>query len=102
MQNIFEVFEYFLSYFSNTVSFLRVGAFILVHAGMMLVIFSLAGEHENMVIIVLGNILVIALEGLLSGIQALRLEFYEMFSRCYDGSGRPFISAEQAISNKAK
>ncbi len=102
MQNIFEVFEYFLSYFSNTVSFLRVGAFILVHAGMMLVIFSLAGEHENMVVIVLGNILVIALEGLLSGIQALRLEFYEMFSRCYDGSGRPFISAEQAISNKAK
>jgi V/A-type H+-transporting ATPase subunit I len=102
MQNVFEVFEYFLSYFSNTVSFLRVGAFVLVHAGMMMVVFSLAGESENLIVIALGNVLVIALEGLLSGIQVLRLEFYEMFSRCYDGGGRPFINAEQAIGNKAK
>ncbi|HOJ48407.1 MAG TPA: V-type ATPase 116kDa subunit family protein [Bacillota bacterium] len=102
MQNVFEVFEYFLSYFSNTVSFLRVGAFVLVHAGMMMVVFSLAGDSENLIVIALGNIFVIALEGLLSGIQVLRLEFYEMFSRCYDGGGRPFISAEQAVSQRAK
>lgn len=102
MQNVFEVFEYFLSYFSNTVSFLRVGAFVLVHAGMMMVVFSLAGESENLIVIALGNVFVIALEGLLSGIQVLRLEFYEMFSRCYDGGGRPFVSAELAISQKAK
>ncbi len=42
------------------------------------------------VAIVLGNVLVMALEGLLTGIQALRLEYYEMFSRFYDGGGRPF------------
>lgn len=90
MQNVFEMLEYILSYFSNTVSFLRVGAFVLVHAGMMMVVFSLAGDSQNIFVIILGNILVIALEGLLVGIQALRLEFYEMFSRCFSGEGREF------------
>lgn len=90
LQNIFELVEYILSYMSNTVSFLRVGAFVLVHAGMMMVVFSLAGTGENPVVIILGNILVIALEGLLTGIQALRLEYYEMFSRFYIGDGRKF------------
>ena len=90
MQNIFELLEYVLSYASNTVSFLRVGAFVLVHAGMMMVVFNLAGESKNIFVIILGNVLVIALEGLLTGIQAMRLEFYEMFSRFYEGDGRPF------------
>ncbi len=90
LQNIFELLEYVLSYLSNTVSFLRVGAFVLVHAGMMMVVFSLAGENENLFVIILGNILVIALEGLLTGIQALRLEYYEMFSRFYTGGGTAF------------
>lgn len=99
MQNVFEMLEYMLSYFSNTVSFLRVGAFVLVHAGMMMVVFSLAGENENIFVIILGNILVIALEGLLTGIQALRLEFYEMFSRCFEGDGKPFISARELLAD---
>ena len=90
MQNIFELLEYVLSYASNTVSFLRVGAFVLVHAGMMMVVFNLAGDSKNVFVIILGNALVIALEGLLTGIQAMRLEFYEMFSRFYEGDGREF------------
>lgn len=90
LQNFFELIEYLLSYLSNTLSFLRVGAYVLVHAGMMMVVFSLAGESENLFVIVLGNILVIVLEGLLTGIQVLRLEYYEMFSRFYEGDGVPF------------
>lgn len=90
LQNAFELLEYVLSYLSNTVSFLRVGAFVLVHTGMMMVVFSLAGENENLFVIILGNVLVIALEGLLTGIQALRLEYYEMFSRFYEGGGIPY------------
>lgn len=99
MQNFFEMVEYMLSYFSNTVSFLRVGAFVLVHAGMMMVVFSLAGESENLFVIILGNVLVICLEGLLTGIQALRLEFYEMFSRCFEGDGKPFVSAKEILAD---
>ena len=93
MQNFFEVIEYILTYFSNTVSFLRVGAFVLVHAGMMMVFSSLAGDEYSVggiISMIFGNILVIALEGLLTGIQVLRLEFYEMFSRFYAGDGKPF------------
>lgn len=102
MQNFFELIEYILSYFSNTVSFLRVGAFVLVHAGMMMVVFSLAGESRNIFVVILGNVLIIALEGLLSGIQALRLEFYEMFSRCYEGGGKPFRSFDAIMRQNAE
>lgn len=90
MESIFETIESVLSYLSNTISFLRVGAFVIVHASMMLVVFTLAGDPANIVTVILGNIVVIALEALLSGIQGIRLEFYEMFSRCYQGGGEPF------------
>ncbi|MBP9988753.1 MAG: hypothetical protein KBT46_04565, partial [Ruminococcus sp.] len=95
MQNFFEVIEYILTYFSNTVSFLRVGAFMLVHAGMMMVFSSLSDNPYSaggIIAMIFGNIIVIALEGLLTGIQVLRLEFYEMFSRFYEGDGEPFQS----------
>lgn len=104
MQNIFEMIEVLLSYVSNTVSFLRVGAFILVHAGMMTVVFTLAemiGGVGYWITVVLGNIIIMALEGLLVGIQALRLEFYEMFSRFFTGEGRPFKSA-YAVTQELK
>ena len=92
-QSVFELFEYCLSYVTNTMSFLRVGAFVLVHAGMMQVVFTLANMNHGPVyvlIVVIGNIFVIGLEALLVCIQVLRLEFYEMFGRFYRGSGRPF------------
>lgn len=92
-QNLFELFEVILSYVTNTVSFLRVGAFILIHAGMMMVVFTLAemlGGIGYFIAVVAGNILVMCLEALLAGIQVLRLEFYEMFSRFFDGQGRAF------------
>lgn len=92
-ENIFEMFEVLLSYVTNTVSFIRIGAFALVHAGMMLVVRSLmvmAGGFSGNIIFVIGNIFVMCLEALLVGIQTLRLEFFEMFSRFYTGSGREF------------
>ncbi len=95
-QSFFELFETVLSYVTNTMSFLRVGAFVLVHAGMMMVVFTLAGMSSGVgyvAIVVIGNIIVSGLEGLLVAIQVLRLEFYEMFSRFFDGGGRPFVPA---------
>ena len=91
LESVFDLFETVLSYFTNTVSFLRVGAFVLIHAGMMMAFNSLAGivggGVPGAIMMIFGNIFVIALEGLLVGIQVLRLEFYEMFSRFYDGDG---------------
>ncbi|MBQ8056906.1 MAG: ATPase [Ruminococcus sp.] len=93
VDNFFELFEVCLSYVTNTMSFLRVGAFVLVHAGMMQVVFVLAsmfGSTGYIITVIIGNLIVAALEALLVGIQVLRLEYYEMFSRFYIGDGRPY------------
>jgi len=94
VENLFESIEVLLSYVTNTMSFLRVGAFVLVHAGMMEVVFTLANTVGAGVgywaVVVIGNALVCVLEALLVSIQVLRLEYYEMFSRFYSGEGRPY------------
>lgn len=93
-QGIFELFEVLLSYFSNTLSFVRVGAFAVSHAAMMQVVLMLAGAEAggsvNWGIVIGGNLFVCGMEGLIVGIQVLRLEYYELFSRFYRGSGRAF------------
>lgn len=92
-ENFFELFEFVLSYVTNTMSFLRVGGFVLSHAGMMLVVMTLAetvSVGASPIVVIIGNIFVMGLEGMIVGIQVLRLEFYEIFSRFYDGNGHPF------------
>ncbi len=93
--NFFEVFEFALSFATNTLSFVRVGGFILSHAGMMSVVMLLSesagNEAGRIAVIIIGNAFVIGMEGLIVGIQSLRLEFYEIFSRFYDGDGHPFV-----------
>lgn len=93
VQGFFEMFEVLLSYFSNTLSFVRVGAFAVSHAAMMEVVLMLAGVESgnpNWLVVVLGNLFVCGMEGLIVGIQVLRLEYYELFSRFYRGTGRAF------------
>ncbi|MBC8586295.1 V-type ATP synthase subunit I [Youxingia wuxianensis] len=92
-EGAFELFEVVLSFFSNTMSFLRVGGFVLSHAGMMAVVLTLSemvGSAGSLLVMIIGNLFVMAMEGLIVGIQVLRLEFYEMFSRYFDGDGVPF------------
>lgn len=97
LQNSFELFEILLSFVSNTISFLRIGAYALVHVGLMSAVYTIAAMAGSawsigyIIVVILGNVFVMVLEGLLSGIQALRLEFYEIFSRFFSGQGRQFI-----------
>ncbi len=93
VQGFFELFETMLSYFSNTLSYVRIGAFAVSHAAIMEVVLMLSGAQSgspNLFGVILGNAIVCALEGLIVGIQVLRLEYYEMFSRFYKGTGREF------------
>jgi V/A-type H+/Na+-transporting ATPase subunit I len=93
----FEMFEILLSFLSNTVSYVRIGAFILSHSAMMTAVFVIGGvlgNSNNPIVLIIGNLFVIALEGLIVGIQGLRLQFYEMFSRFYDGGGKSFEPAK--------
>ena len=102
LETVIEMFEVLLTYFTNTVSFVRVGAFALSHAGMMSVVLLLAetGNGLNPVVMVLGNLLVMLMEALVVGIQVLRIEFYELFSRYYEGGGREFIPSSMHIGKR--
>ena len=89
VEGFFELFETLLSYVSNTISFLRIGAYAISHAGMMLVVYLLSGG-TSIPGIIFGNILVAGLETVLVCIQVMRLEYYEMFGRFYNGGGVKF------------
>ncbi len=94
VEGFFEVFESVLGFLSNTISFVRVSAFALSHAGLVLAIWTLydmvGGIVGKIVVLIIGNLLIIGLEGLIVGIQCMRLQFYEMFSRFFSGDGREF------------
>lgn len=106
VQAFFELFEVLLSYFSNTLSFVRIGAFAVSHAAMMEVVLMLAGAENggspNWIVVVLGNLFVCGMEGLIVGIQVLRLEYYEFFSRFYKGTGREFKPYSKKTSAEEK
>ncbi len=94
VEAFFELFETILSFLSNTLSFVRIGAFALSHAGLSLAVWSvyrlIEGTTGQIIALVIGNLLIIVLEGLVVGIQGLRLEYYELFSRFFKGNGREF------------
>lgn len=98
IESIFELLEVCLSYITNTISYLRVGGFVLSHAGMMMavtLIMGMVGSAGGLLVGIFGNILVMCLEGMIVGIQVLRLEFYEMFSRYFNGNGVAFQSLKE-------
>jgi len=87
-----ELLETFTGYMSNTLSFLRVAGLGIAHVSLMGAFETLA-EGPGMksvfgiLILIFGNLLVIALEGLSSGIQSLRLNYYEFFTKFFTGKG---------------
>ncbi len=86
--------ETILQLLVNTLSFVRVGAFALAHAGLCLAFNTLAAATGSiaagLVILLLGNLLIIMLEGLVVTIQTTRLILFEFFIRFLRGSGRIF------------
>jgi len=98
IQAFVELLDTIIRLGSNLVSFARLAAFGLMHAALMLVVWKgttalWAADWRALaavVVFVLGNVLAFALEALVAGIQALRLEYYELFSRVFQVEGRPF------------
>lgn len=88
-----ETLETGINLFANTLSFLRVAAFSLNHVALALAIFTLANGMQgagHWLTVVLGNVVIIVLEGGIVAIQALRLMYYEGFSRFFGGDGVEF------------
>ncbi len=98
MEGIVEILESGIYYISNSVSFLRVAAFALAHAVLSSIVFLLAdmvggaagGIVFRIVVILIGNSIIIVLEGLIVTIQVVRLQYYEFFSKFFTESGEEF------------
>lgn len=102
VEKIFELIEMLLSFASNTISFLRLAAFAINHVGLCMAIYLLADMTSgagNVLISVFGNVIVLVLEGLIVGIQILRLEYYELFSRFYTGDGTEYQSIKKQTTD---
>jgi V/A-type H+-transporting ATPase subunit I len=85
--------ESVIAYFSNTLSFMRVAAFSFNHAALTLAVLTLSEDMESTgrwIVIVIGNAVILFLEGAIVAIQVLRLEYYEGFSRLFTCQGREF------------
>jgi V/A-type H+/Na+-transporting ATPase subunit I len=97
IQSFFELFETLISLFSNSLSYVRVGAFAVAHAGLSAVIYILANMVSATqgpgywITLVIGNIFIIGFEGMIVGIQTLRLEYYEFLSKFFTGGGKSFL-----------
>ena len=90
-----EILETFLTYFSNTLSFVRIGAFALCHAGLCQTVYVIAGDVAGggvigFIVALLGNLFIVLFEGLIVSIQTMRLEYYEFFSKFFRSGGVPY------------
>lgn len=99
MEWIVEILEIFSGYLANTLSFMRVAGLGIAHVSLVIAFFSIAdmlsgpsGSYTigSYLVLVAGNVLIILLEGLSAGIQSLRLNYYEFFSKYFSGSGRAY------------
>lgn len=96
IQSFFELFETLIGYLSNSLSYVRVGAFAVAHAGLSEVFVLLANmvsPHRGFafyLVMVFGNIFIIGFEGMIVSIQTLRLEYYEFFSKFFKGGGKRY------------
>lgn len=90
---VVEIIELVSTYLSSSISFVRVGAFALAHAVLGFIIFmmtEMVGGIGGVLILVLGNAIVIVLEGMIVAIQVVRLQYYEFFSKFFNETGREF------------
>lgn len=94
--SVVEVIEVISGYLSNTVSFVRVGAFALSHAVLDYVIYILTnivggqGTVAGIAVMIVGNAVIVVLEGMIVAIQVVRLQYYEFFSKFFHETGSEF------------
>ena len=96
IQAFFELFEALITYLSNSLSYVRVGAFAVAHGGLssaILILATLVSADKGVgywIVVLIGNIFIIGFEGLIVGIQTMRLSYYEFFSKFFTGGGARF------------
>lgn len=105
ISSVVEIIEVISGYLSNTISFVRVGAFALSHAVLNFTILTLTKmcggipSVFGIVVLVLGNALIIVLEGMIVAIQVIRLQYYEFFSKFFHETGTEFKPFKFSVEN---
>ena len=99
IESMIEAFEAVLSYLANTISFVRLAAYAMSHAAILMATFAVADEVIKapgvggilyVIIVIGGNAIALVLEGVVVAVQVLRLEYYEFFGKFFSGNGLPF------------
>lgn len=97
MDWVLELLEVFSGYLANTLSFMRVAGLGIAHVMLMVAFFQIAEMVSpsgtsilSIIVLLVGNVIVIGLEGLSAGIQSLRLNYYEFFSKYFVPSGKAY------------
>lgn len=99
LESVVGAFEGLLLYLANTISFVRLAAYAMSHAALLMATFTLADQIRQMpvggsafsvLVIIVGNLAAFGLEGIVAAVQALRLEYYEFFGKFFSGDGQPF------------
>ena len=110
IESLVGAFEAVLSYLANTISFVRLAAYAMSHAALLVATFMLAAQVRDIsmggglwsvLVIILGNAIAIVLEGIIASVQALRLEYYEFFGKFFSGNGQPFEPFRLAADGQA-
>lgn len=106
-----QLFDLVLRLGANLVSFTRLAAFGLTHAALGGLVWAATTALWDrggtamlgaLAVFVVGNAVTFGLEALVAGIQALRLEYYELFSRIFDAEGRAFRSWHIPIEEEVR
>jgi V/A-type H+-transporting ATPase subunit I len=109
-ESLVGAFEAVLSYLANTISFVRLAAYAMSHAALLVAAFMMAEEVRrisvgggalSVLVVILGNLVAIVLEGIIAAVQALRLEYYEFFGKFFSGTGQPFRPFRLALHEQA-
>ncbi len=101
IESAVEAFDTVLAFLANTISFVRLAAYAMAHAAVLLASFAIAEQIQKgagpviggalgLLVIIGGNVIAILLEGIVASVQALRLEYYEFFGKFFSGSGQAF------------
>ena len=105
ISSVVEVIEVISGYLSNTISFVRVGAFALSHAVLNFTILTLTNmcggpaSVGGILVLIAGNALIIVLEGMIVAIQVIRLQYYEFFSKFFHETGTEFKPFKFEVKN---
>ena len=105
ISSVVEIIEVISGYLSNTISFVRVGAFALSHAVLNFTILTLTNmcggvlSVGGILVLIAGNALIIVLEGMIVAIQVIRLQYYEFFSKFFHETGTEFKPFKFDVNN---